>query len=208
MKHWTIVTIILALTAAAHLTILGAQDAAAAQRPPGATLDIPEFIGNYRQIGEDHDVGDDIRAFLQTSDILIRNYAGPSGWPVQLTLVHAGVTRRSLHFPEVCLVGQGWEIREQRSTQVGILFDARKLVLVKGSAREAVLYWFKTGEQMTGNYFLNAWYWAYNQLTFGAPTSTMIKVATPIGPAGEDAAFALLLDYAVRLEPVLRERVP
>lgn len=208
MKPFTAVLVILLVTAAGHLSILRAQDAAAGQRPPEATISIPPYIGHYRQVGEDIDVGDEIRAFLQTSDILIRNYNGPTGWPVQLTLVHAGVTRRSLHFPEVCLVGQGWEVREQTTVPVGVLFDARKLVLVKGNAREAVLYWFKTGDQLTGNYFVNAWYWAYNQLTLGAPTSTMIKVSTPIGPAGEEAALALLQDFAIRLEPVLMERVP
>jgi EpsI family protein len=208
MKRFIVVTVILALTAMGHLSILSAQDVAAGQRPPDARITIPAYIGNYHQVGEDIDVGDDIRSFLQTSDILIRNYAGPSGWPVQLTLVHAGVTRRSLHFPEVCLVGQGWEVREQTTIPIGVLFNARKLVLVKGTAREAVLYWFKTGDQLTGNYFVNAWYWAYNQLTLGAPTSTMIKISTPVGPAGEEAALALLQDYAMRLEPVLMERVP
>ncbi|HOS03438.1 MAG TPA: EpsI family protein, partial [Candidatus Hydrogenedentes bacterium] len=90
----------------------------------------------------------------------------------------------------------------------GLMFTARRLVLVKGNHREAVLYWFKTGDTLTGNYFLNAWYWVKDQASFGSSTSAMIKVATPVGPAGEEAAFELLEDFSMKFAPILLERVP
>jgi EpsI family protein len=108
----------------------------------------------------------------------------------------------------VCLVGAGWEVLKQDSAQVGIAFSAKRLLLVKGDAYQAVLYWFKTGDQVTGNFFLNALQWTKNQMTFDTPASSMIKLATPVGRDGEAAAFAALDDFAVKFAPIMRKSIP
>ena len=83
-------------------------------------------------------------------------------------------------------MGDGWDIQEQTSYPVGILFTAKRLVLAKGNETEAVLYWFKTGDDFTGNFFLNALDWATEQFTHGAPTSAMIKLTMRVGPQGRE----------------------
>ncbi|MBI2423878.1 MAG: EpsI family protein [Candidatus Hydrogenedentes bacterium] len=188
--------------------IQNAHDAASEAAPATEVLEMPDNIASYRKTGEDIDVGDDVRAALQTSTILMRRYNSPQSLPILLTLVYAGTTRRSLHFPEVCVVGQGWEVRDQSTAPVGIEFSARRLVLVHGNNEEAILYWFKTGDHYTGNYFLNSWYWAKAQLTFGAPTSAMIKLSAPVGRQGSEATFAILEDFARNLAPVVRQQIP
>ena len=203
--HCIFALVVLLATLGAHVAILGQQ--AAPSRGPATEFAIPDRIGGYVRVGQDLDVNDRTRRLLETSTILMRNYRSAEGWPVQLTIVYAGTTRRSLHFPEVCLVGEGWEIREQSTTQIGILFSAKRLVLVRGNESHAVLYWFKTGSHQTGNYFANAFYWAKNQITFGAPTSAMIKLTAPIGPGGEEQAFAVLDDFALKFSPILTEQV-
>lgn len=204
-----LLTVLVAVTMG-HLTILNAQAEAAQGVPTETTLKVPERIGTYKQIGSDAEIDEHTKRALETSTILIRGYRSTQGWPVQLTIVYAGKTRRSLHFPEICLTGGGWEIQKKATVPVGILFDAKRLVLTKGDSREAVLYWFKTGDTLTGNYFVNAFYWARNQLTFGTPTSAMIKLTTPIpqGQGAEEAAFSELETFAMQFAPVLRESVP
>jgi len=206
-KHYVAALILLVVVTSGHLRILKAQAAASDLQPPSDALTIPSRIGGYEQLGEDIDVGDDVRRVLETSLILQRNYTAPNGRVVQLSIVYAGTTRRSLHFPEVCLVGAGYVISTQDTMPIGVMFDARRLVLVKDSHRQAVLYWFKTEDQFTGNFFVNAWYWALNQIMFKAPTSAMIKVSTMIGPDGDEAAFRTLEDYAAKLAPILMETV-
>jgi EpsI family protein len=202
--------IVLVGTTAGHLTILNAQAKAGRSVPAEAVLNIPDRIGTYQRVGTDAEIDDRTKRALETSSILIRGYRSEVGWPVELTIVYAGKTRRSLHFPEICLTGGGWDILKQETVPVGILFEGKRLVLVKGDRRQAVLYWFKTGDELTGNYFLNAMYWARNQLTFGTPTSSMIKLTTtiPPGPGGEEAAFLELESMAMQFVPILRERVP
>lgn len=207
-RHYAITLLLLLITAIAHESLRLAQvRAAGIDAPVGEVLDIPSRIGEYRSEGEDFEVSEGVRELLQTSHILIRNYQSKGGPPIQLTIVYAGTTRRSLHFPEVCLVGQGWEIREQTSDRVGFSFWAKRLSLVKGTREEAVLYWFKTGDELTGNFFLNSWHWARNQMRFGSPTSAMIKLSTPIVGQSEEQAFGLLEDFALKFTPVLMSRV-
>lgn len=195
-------------TYGAHAAILKSQGVSSA--PKEVEFDIPAQIGRFKQRGQDAPISERIMTKLETSSIMSRLYTEPHGWPVELTIVYAGRTRRSIHFPEVCMTGDGWDILEQKGRQVGFLFEAKQLVLVKGDNRQAVLYWFKTGDVLTGNYFLNALYWAKNQVTSGSPTSAMVKLACPIppGPGGEDAAFSVLEEFALRFTPVLRESVP
>ena len=198
---------ILLITALGHYSIYSAQDAAAQKAPDTTDLDLPKDIGLYRQLGPAGEITDELRKKLLTSSILMRNYVKP-GYPlIQLTIVHAGTTRRSLHHPQICLVGQGWEIREQYPDPVGFHFDATRMVLFKGARQDAVLYWLKTGDQFTGSSFINAWNWATQQLFLQTPTSTMVKISTPIGKQGQEGAFSTLEDFALLLAPIIREQI-
>ena len=198
---------ILLISALGHYSIYSAQDAAAQKTPDITDLDLPKDIGFYRQLGPDAEITDKLREFLQTSAILMRNYVAPGYPPIQLTIVHAGTTRRSLHHPQICLVGQGWEIREQYPDPVGFHFDATRMILFKGARQDAVLYWLKTGDQFTGSSFVNAWNWATQQLFLKVPTSTMIKLSIPIGTRGQEVAFRTLEDFALLLAPIIREQI-
>ena len=206
MKHAIVAIVLLAATTGAHLSIQRSQERAYLDKGEKTSLDVPSVIGPYRQTKPDFEVEERTKELLQSSLILMRLYQSPRRNPVFLTIVYAGTSRKSLHFPEVCLVGQGWEIRDQAPSQVGFSFTAKRLMLVKGNQKEAVLYFFKTGDEYTGNFFLNAWYWARNQFSRGAPTSAMIKLHAPVGRTqNEDAVFDTLEDFALKLVPVLSE---
>jgi len=205
MKRYIITIIILLITAISFASIQRAHSAAAAKKTPVNVFNIPSSVGDYTQFGDDVDPGEDIKEQLETSAILMRTYRAPTGRHVQLTIVYAGTTRRSLHFPEVCLVGQGWEIGEQSKMPVGFFFDASKLSLVKGERHDAALYWFKTRDNLTGNFFENSWHWACEQLTTGSAASAMIRISTPVLNDGEESAFLLLEDFAVQLTHVLMD---
>jgi EpsI family protein len=198
---------ILCAALACHVTITRAHDKAALGMPDGALLDIPADIGPYKQQGQDAETPQHVKDILQTNAILTRTYVSPGGWPIEMTIVHTGLTRGSLHFPEVCLVGQGWEIRDQYSAPVGFMFTGKRLVLFRGDNNQAVLYWFKTGDNLTGDYFLNTWYWILGKLTFKEPSSSMIRLSTVIGRQGEDVSFRVLEDFATQLAPILLEKI-
>lgn len=210
MIRYALALLILAGTAVGHLGIERAQVQAARNKTAESHVlsGLPAEIGPYTQDGPDFEISDYVKRVLQSSEILQRRYRSSEGWPIDVTIVYAGTTRRSLHFPEVCLVGQGFEIRNQGTRPIGFDFVAKSLVLVKGNQQQAVLYWFKTGDYFTGNFFANSWYWAKNQLSFGAPTSAMIKIEAPIGRRTEEQVFQVLEDFALKFTPILSEYVP
>lgn len=203
-SRW-VVAAILAVTAAGHLVIQTAHGRAKIATPDPAVFALPATIGDYRQTGPDLDVGDRVRELLQTSSVLMRNYASRSGWPVQLTIVHTASNRGSLHFPEVCVTGQGWEVRAQYTAPVGFMFGAKHLVLVKGDRKEAVLYWFKTGDTFTGSFIQNSCQWIWRKLTLRPAATSMIKISTPVHGPGEEAAFRQLSQFAMQLAPVVMD---
>ncbi len=198
---------IVAVTTGVHVTIHRAHERAGRMHPTQDVLNIPSRIGPYEQIGPDLEVGDRVREILGTSLVMMRTYRAPNGRSIVLTIVYAGATRRSLHFPEVCLVGAGWEINKQYTDPVGFDFTGKRLVLTKNASEEAVLYWFKTGDHMTGNFFENSYHWVWNQITLGAPTSSMIKLSAQISGQNEEAVFGSLEDFAVKLKPILERNV-
>lgn len=198
---------IVAVTTGLHGSIHREQERAGRAHPAETVLKIPSRVGPYEQVGPDLKVGDRVKKVLGTSIVMMRDYRAPNGRSIILTIVYAGATRRSLHFPEVCLVGAGWEINKQYMDPVGFDFTGKRLVLTRNSNEEAVLYWFKTGDNMTGSFFENSFHWVWNQLMFGAPTSTMIKLSAPTSGQNEEAIFSMLEDFAVKLKPILVQNV-
>lgn len=168
--------------------------------------EIPAEISSFRQAGEDIEIEPRIYEILEYPEILMRNYASRDGRPIQLTIVSSGPTRRSLHFPEVCLTGQGWETREQYSAPVGLQFIGKRLVLTRHSQEEAVLYWFKTGDYFTDSYLLNSLYWSRERLLLRPTDSMMVKLSTPVVSQDSETAFAVLEDFAAALAPILMEK--
>lgn len=207
MARYILTLVVLSVTAGLHITITNAQVRAAQSSFEPVTLNIPAEIMGYRQARPDIPVAEDIREQLETNTILIRDYFSPFGMPVNLTIVYAETTRRSLHFPEVCFTGQGWEVGAVSSIPVGFLFVGKGLVLQRSDAREAVLYWFKTGDRMTGSYFLNSYYWARDMLLFRSPSSMLVRLSTPVASQDDEAAFLVLNDFASALAPVLLETI-
>lgn len=201
--HRMTILVLLAGVAAFHFNIERAQARAATDVVPQEVLNIPARVGPYTQDGADSEVSDRVRELLQTSLIIERTYRDRTRFPISLSVVHSGTTRRSLHFPEVCIVGAGFEVREQSTMPIGFEFTATKLIIAKDGYQQAVLYWFKTGNEVTGNFFTNSWNWAKTQLTFGAPTSSLIKISAPIIGSNEDRVFSLLEDFALKLHPEL-----
>lgn len=202
MKRYVVTVLLLVPAVAAHLAIVIAQDRAALDVSSADALRIPSTIGSYRQTGDDAPQDEHVQEILQTSAIIMRNYLSPAGDVIRLAAVRAATTRGSLHFPEVCLVGQGWEIDKQYMAPVGVLFTAKHLVLLSADHKEAVLYWFKTDEHLTGSFFLNSWYWIQQKIQLKAPATTMIRISTSVGDRGEEAAFRTLEDFAAHLAPV------
>jgi len=203
MMRFTVIFVMLAATAAGHYVILHSHEQAATAQPVQDVFQLPRELGEFQQVGADAEPEQEVKDSLQTNSILMRTYGAPGGRSVQLTIVHAISSRGSLHFPEVCLVGQGWEVSEQIVTPVGFSHTAKRLVIINGDRQEAVLYWFKTGDRFTGNFFLNTWNYIWDTLNLRAPETSLIRMSTRVRRDKQEA-FGLLEEFAGYLTPLLR----
>jgi len=206
MNRYTATLVLLVIATGAHLMIAGAQAQQADQTAPPTAIDVPARIMGFEQVGEDMQAGEYITNLLETNTILMRRYRAPSGWPLQLTIVYSENTRRSIHFPEVCFTGQGWETHGKASVPVGLQFVAQGITVQRGDAQEAVLYWFQTGDDCTGNYFINSLYYARDTLMLQEPATMLVRLSTPIGRLNTEQAYGLLNEFAAALAPILVER--
>lgn len=98
---------------------------------------------------------------------------------------------RSIHSPEVCLPGAGWEIAGIRPVTVALpgtrAGEARlnQAVIQKGLDRQLVWYWFEArGRQYTGDVGLKVANVADN-LRAGRTDGGLVRLVTPIGDAGD-----------------------
>lgn len=79
---------------------------------PGVSLELPRTLGSAE--GTDYPMTDRERAAL-SSDVTLNRmiYMAPSTRPTQASVVLSGESRRGLHIPEGCTIGQGWTITDR-----------------------------------------------------------------------------------------------
>lgn len=126
----------------------------------GVELSLPEFIGNYW--GETQEISEGERVILPSdTEIAKKAYDDGRGLIINCQIVLSGADKRSIHRPEICLPGQGWNIRSGQVVPVelksGRTLEVMKLDLVRpvqvgpNDRRDlpmVFLYWF-VGENMT-----------------------------------------------------------
>lgn len=139
----------------------------------------------------------DVATILGADDYLAAYYRHPNeaaGVDLFLSYYHRQTEGNSIHSPEVCLPGAGWEVAQIQpielmlpDTRVGTI-SLNRAIIQKGLERQLVYYWFEgRGRQMT-NDFAAKFYTLADSLTMGRSDGGLVRVITAIGPDGEAAA--------------------
>lgn len=129
----------------------------------GVILKLPIWVGNY--LGEDQDVTAAEKTILPDDTEFARaEYRSPRGDKINCQIVLSGGQKRSIHRPEICLPGQGWNVRGGRATPIEMpdgstlrvmkLDLSRPITLSNGESttlRSVFLYWF-VGKDTTTPY--------------------------------------------------------
>ncbi len=100
------------LVAAAAGTVLLCKESAPADLVPeaGVVMELPTLVGEFW--GKDEPVSDSEKAILPgDTEFAKKLYQDFAGDTVTCQIVLSGGEKRSIHRPEVCLPGQGWNIQ-------------------------------------------------------------------------------------------------
>jgi len=145
---------------------------------------------------------------LETRNLILRDYKNAKGQSVYLYLIYSEDNRKVSHPPEVCFIGSGATIVDQKPVQITSAIKANKLVVEKANDRQIVVYWFKAGPLYTDKYIKQQWK-VVTDRTFGKRTSgALIRLSVDIKDDNQAAALLLLKSFAALIEPLLPKYVP
>jgi hypothetical protein len=130
------------------------------QTGAGVTMKLPDSVGNYLGFGVE--VSEAERIILpKDTEFANKRYVGPTPEQINCEIVLSGAQRNSIHRPQICLVGQGWTIHEERAIPIqlanGRQQRVRLLTISRIESGRTVLgyylYWFVGKDKTTDDHF-------------------------------------------------------
>ena len=154
---------------------------------------------------------------LQLDDYVLANFSNDAGGPVNVYAAYYNSQRKgeAVHSPRSCLPGGGWQMREfgqrdiDRVTINGQPLRINRALIEMGNERELVYYWFQQRGRVIDNEFSVKWYLFWDALTRHRTDGAMVRLMTPLPPAGFVVdADRRLTDFATRIAPDITRYVP
>lgn len=168
--------------------------------------DFPKEIGEWK--ATDIPLSERDYEILETRNLILRDYKNPKGQSVYLYLIYSEDNRKVSHPPEVCFIGTGATVTDEKKVKVINSIVAKSLVVENKNERQLMLYWYKAGNFFTDKYLKQQWKVAMDR-TFGKRTSgALIRISTAINNNDQAAAFDLLKHFSGLIEPLLPKYVP
>lgn len=185
----------------------------------GVVMDLPVKIGGFT--GVDQPISEGERVLLpKDTEFAKKLYTGNVGENIFCQIVLSGLESRSIHRPEICLKGQGWNVRSGEVVSVPLKSGAtlkamvlnitRPTNLAKGPREQEALYayWFVSRDAETPYHFeriarSNLDLLLHNKSHRWAYVIVMAPVTKGFMPGGKDAAETLEM-----IKSFIRESVP
>lgn len=147
-----------------------------------------------------------------------RIYKGPDGSEILMNVVLMGADRTSIHKPQFCLAGAGWDIDYGISSEASIRIEepvsyelpVMKLVVSKQaviegktiSAKGLYVYWFVADGAYTAQHWERMWWMAGHMVRTGELQRWAYVTCFSIcAPGQEDATFAKMTKFIAQAVP-------
>lgn len=147
---------------------------------------------------------------LKLDDYLLANFQSDAQLPINVWIAYYDSQRngQAAHSPRSCLPGGGWEFAslEQRDIAVaGGAVRVNRAVIVHGSERQLMYYWFQQRGRVVTNEYLVKWYIFEDAITRNRTDGALIRLITPVPLGTTDEQADRLLS---RFTSDLAERMP
>jgi Protein of unknown function (DUF3485) len=147
-----------------------------------------------------------------------RFYQAQDGFEAQVNVVLMGSDRTSIHQPEFCLVGQGWQIDRASSGEIRVPIRqpqayelpamklvATKQIMIDGrliSMRGLYVYWFVAQDHVTAKHWQRMWWMARDLLRTGVLERwAYVSCFTICEPGNEAATLARMQGLIAGIVP-------
>lgn len=193
------------------------------QAPPRASFEeFPSKLGGWagQQLPP---LDTKILAILGVDDYLNRVYYGPDRSAAGLYVGYYKSQRQgdSIHSPQNCLPGAGWEPVEKglMTVSTGLAASAaaptdisiNRYVIQKGIDRQLVLYWYQSHGRVVASEYWSKFYLVRDAVRLNRTDAALVRVIVPIAPNeehGETHAEQQAIDFVKQLYPVLPNYLP
>ena len=179
----------------------------------------PMQIGDWRGVQEPS-FSDDVLKILGVDDYLTRAYFLPDRAGVGVYVGYWKSQRQgdTMHSPQNCLPGSGWEpvsqsmvnIADPRSTD-GRTVPVNRYVIRKGLDRQLVYYWYQSHGRIVGSEYWSKFYLVADAVRLNRSDAAIVRVIAPVrdeSPGAEAAADGLARRFVNELIPQLSGFLP
>ena len=137
----------------------------------------------------------DVREVLGNGDFLERLYKRNTYEPpVDLFVAYfpSQRTGSTIHSPQNCLPGSGWTPLEKNRIQLagpGTPVHVNRYVIVKGTDRELVLYWYQAHGRVVASEYWAKFYLVADAISLNRSDGALVRIITPLA-SNEDVGSA------------------
>jgi EpsI family protein len=182
-------------------------------RPALATL--PCDVGSWRCAG-DTPLERDVLAVLGVDDYVNRTYVGARDEVMGLYIGYYASQRTgdSIHSPQNCLPGSGWQPIASERTSIGAggtTIPVNRYVIEKGLNRQVVLYWYQGRGRVVANEYANKFWLMVDQARLHRSNGSLVRLVAPVRGMDETAlasASASAGEFARLIYPRLTTYLP
>jgi EpsI family protein len=140
---------------------------------------------------------------LDATSYLARNY-GKGNQRLELFIAFYAQQRagESMHSPQHCLPGAGWEIWQQRTAPVTV--DGKEIEINQdrienSGSREIMFYWYQSGNRIVASEYLGKLFLARDTLISGQTAGSIVRIILPDAPGASEEGMA----FATKLIPAV-----
>ena len=153
---------------------------------------------------------------LGLDDYILADYSNAKAGVVDLYVAYYASQRKgsSIHSPEVCMPGGGWQIIKfertsytSESLRMDLPFN--RAIIARDNDRQLVYYWFVQRGRNVANEYSSKWHLLFDAVTKNRTDGALVRLVTPLRPdEPEDAADVRLRSFIEELEPRLKAYLP
>jgi EpsI family protein len=161
---------------------------------------------------------DKVLAVLGLDDYLTRWYSrGARGADLYIGYWKSQSQGDTIHSPQNCLPGAGWEPVSQRllsfadpRNPAGEPLAVNRIVIQKGLQKQLVLYWYQSRGRVVGSEYWSKIYLVLDAARYNRTDAALVRVVVPFagGAEGETAAEKEALDFVNAFMPQLGNFLP
>jgi EpsI family protein len=164
-----------------------------------------------------HELDKDTRAVLGPGDFMERVYQDPSGKQpavdVFIAYFSSQRTGDTIHSPQNCLPGAGWNPEENTRVMLSMPghapFPVNRYVISNAGARRLVLYWFWAHDRGVASEYWAKFYLVKDAIRMNRSDGSLVRFVTPILPGeSPDAAQQRLVPFTSAVLPLLDDYIP